>query len=660
MLSESEDVDDVQEEEEMEKQEDEDIMDVQNNATSSSSIKRKKSSSPVWEVATQISEYLSKDSSTSNIIKHMQSVHSEKEEVKKMNKSLKEREGVKKQKIEKLKLQQPKLTSLGISQKKGPTLDSIESGKINEALVKYLIKNTRPFSDVNHPAFRELMFTANSRYICPDRRTISRQFDKIADQIQKNLYREIEEDVKNKDFHIITVVCDHGTSQDTLRTKKNVVIISRTTADFELKTDTLGLIPAVGEQKSIVIKQDMKDFLSKTINLDGSWRINWVTDGAAPMVKARNPSSFPNIGLFVHWDGTCVDHTFNLVGQDSLKAPGSWRMKDCVERMKMIVNHVASSSTARQILAEHVRSAGMDPLKTVRGTSNRFFTKFFEVDRFVELQIPITTFIEEYEFPERLAAGEFSEEDFELLETYRNSLQMVVKSSEILEGEKFVTASSVIPFLDSIYENLKEMESQLSGEKKDFVKSLKENLLKPARFKRDLYKTTPPYNALTLLDVRYGDLFFSEEEKKVAIEIIHQDAVYREDREREESEAAEGEGSGRGNQRSEGNTVNTNIRHVLSSVDKRRAELLAARVSEPESGGGGGNLMDKISSEIKQLIAITPQVSSVTDPMKFLKENKEKFPLIVRFWLAHSSFPATSCSAERVFNVDSLIITDHR
>ena len=204
------------------------------------------------------------------------------------------------------------------------------------------------------------------------------------------------------------------------------------------------------------------------------------------------------------------------------------------------------------------------------------------------------------------------------------------------------------------------MESQLSGEKKDFVKSLKENLLKPARFKRDLYKTTPPYNALTLLDVRYGDLFFSEEEKKVAIEIIHQDAVYREDREREESEAAEGEGSGRGNQRSEGNTVNTNIRHVLSSVDKRRAELLAARVSEPESGGGGGNLMDKISSEIKQLIAITPQVSSVTDPMKFLKENKEKFPLIVRFWLAHSSFPATSCSAERVFNVDSLIITDHR
>ena len=133
-----------QEEEEMEKQEDEDIMDVQNNATSSSSIKRKKSSSPVWEVATQISEYLSKDSSTSNIIKHMQSVHSEKEEVKKMNKSLKEREGVKKQKIEKLKLQQPKLTSLGISQKKGPTLDSIESGKINEALVKYLIKKNRP------------------------------------------------------------------------------------------------------------------------------------------------------------------------------------------------------------------------------------------------------------------------------------------------------------------------------------------------------------------------------------------------------------------------------------------------------------------------------------------------------------------------------------
>ena len=112
-----------------------------------------------------------------------------------------------------------------------------------------------------------------------------------------------------------------------------------------------------------------------------------------------------------------------------------------------------------------------------------------------------------------------------------------------------------------------------------------------------------------------GSQLLAEEEKKVAIKTIHQDAVYREDREREESEAAEGEGSGRGNQRSEG--INTNIRHVLSSVDKRRAELLAARVSEPESGRGGGNLMDKISSEIKQLIAITPQVSSATDPMRF-------------------------------------------
>ena len=125
------------------------------------------------------------------------------------------------------------------------------------------------------------------------------------------------------------------------------------------------------------------------------------------MVKARNPSSFPQIGLFVHHDGTCVDHTFNLVAQDSLKSPGTLRLKDCVERMKTIVNHIASSSSARQILAEHVKTAGLDPLKTVQGTSNCFFTKYFEVDHFVELQLPITTFMEDYNFLNCLLA-EFS------------------------------------------------------------------------------------------------------------------------------------------------------------------------------------------------------------------------------------------------------------
>ena len=75
---------------------------------------------------------------------------------------------------------------------------------------------------------------------------------------------------------------------------------------------------------------------------------------------------------------------------------------------------------------------------------------------------------------------------------------------------------------------------------------------------------------------------------------------------------------------------------------------------------GGESLKDRIRSEVMKLKEHTVEVNSSTDPMQWFKSNKEKFPLTTRFWLAHSSFPATSCSAERVFNVDGLILTDFR
>ena len=128
--------------------------------------------------------------------------------------------------------------------------------------------------------------------------------------------------------------------------------------------------------------------------------------------------------------------------------------------MKALVNHINKSSPSRQNLAECVSQAGMSPKTTVKGTSNRFFTKFFEVQRFLQLKDPINHFIDQFA-PENV--DPFSEEDFKLLETYCDSLKLIVKSSETLEGEKYVTASSVIPFLDGIHEDLDKMKSERPG-----------------------------------------------------------------------------------------------------------------------------------------------------------------------------------------------------
>ena len=46
------------------------------------------------------------------------------------------------------------------------------------------------------------------------------------------------------------------------------------------------------------------------------------------------------------------------------------------------------------------------------------------------------------------------------------------------------------------------------------------------RFGPDLYKTKVPYNCLTLLDVRYGELYFDDGQKEKAISDVNNDSIF--------------------------------------------------------------------------------------------------------------------------------------
>jgi hypothetical protein len=80
-------------------------------------------------------------------------------------------------------------------------------------------------------------------------------------------------------------------------------------------------------------------------------------------------------------------------------------------------------------------------------------------------------------------------------------LRNVVEAAKLLEGELYPTASSVIPFLDLISEDLKNLIQKVSGVGKSFVEKLQSNL---GRRFQDGYKQVSPYNYLTLLDIRFN------------------------------------------------------------------------------------------------------------------------------------------------------------
>ena len=635
--------------------------------------KKRKREGEVWNCLTPLKEgggkcnfcekvFPMKQGSTSNANRHLLAAHFKEEAVKSLEKALKDKQEVKKVKIElqKKKLaSQPSLTSMII--RKGP-IDKTKSSKIDAAVIKWIVKSNKAFNVVEDSDFRRMMFEAQPNYVCLSGKGVTNKFDKMSDEVVKNLKTEIIEDVTKAGHFTVHLMSDHGTSNDILKTKKNVLILARTTENMEIKTDTVAVIPSIGSQTGLQIRKDIKEAMISSAGYDSSWTVCWVTDGAANVKNARKPGAHPSVEFPVHMDGTCVDHKFDLVGNDTLNARDPLdktkflfpHLNNAVKKMKAIVNYLGESALPRQAMHDLMLENGWDPYRTVTGTANRFFTKFFEVERFVELREAIELFCSSYDrLPIYIEALESYEWD--TLKVYRDSMELIVKAATILEGRDYPTASSVIPFLDTIVEDLEELERRVNDrDDKKYVQEFISNIKGDNRFGKDLFKTISPYNCLTLLDPRYGKLYFDEEQLDKALEDLCSDPVFSSER---------GRASVPANSSTPASTTTSPSSSSSSSLEKRREKLLAAARQSGQSvvdSNQNMSLKDRIKKELDKLYEQMVNVTVKTDVMAWYRDHAKEFPLLTKYWHPYSSFPATSCSAERVFNVDGCIITNTR
>ena len=466
------------------------------------------------------------DGSTTTLVRHLQQCHGDNESVKNMVSEMDKTRAKKKEKLEAEKKKNESQKKLTTFIKRKGTMDEVKKKKVDEAIIKHIVKSNKPFSIVEDESFRELLFELDPNYICYSRKTARIKFDDMAAKVEVDLKTEILKDITESGHKTVSIMTDHGTGNDISKTKKNVVVLSRTTKDFQLKTDTVAVINCSESQTGLQIRKSVKEALEKALGLDNTWIVNWVTDGAANVTSARNPLNFQSIGMNIHFDGWCVDHILELCCEDSLKQ-NCLCLKEGIAKMRNLVNHLSRSSDGRVKFREVMQENGMDPLRSVKGTSNRFFTKHFEVDRFLELHEAIELFFEsQHNFPDNCYP--LDDDEWRSLEVYKDSLSIIVKASEILEGRDYVTSSSVIPFLDAIHSELVKLAAIKDGEAKIYLEQLVRSCEK--RFSLDLYKTKVPYNVMTLLDVRYGDLYFNEDQKSKAISDIYNDIIFTYDR----------------------------------------------------------------------------------------------------------------------------------
>jgi hypothetical protein len=112
-----------------------------------------------------------------------------------------------------------------------------------------------------------------------------------------------------------------------------------------------------------------------------------------------------------------------------------------------------------------------------------------------------------------------------------------------------------------------------------------------------------------------------------------------------------------------------------------RAQLLAAKSvdvqNQPQPASGRIPFKEKVEKELERLhseslhhecisikicrfLKLRGTVPVFENPNIWWRFHHADFPLLARFWIAHSSFPATSASSERVFNMDGLILVPRR
>ena len=382
--------------------------------------RKKKDPSPVWECgAIRIEggtkctlcgkEFICGGHNTSNIIRHILTVHKKQKEGKKLAEMIKsktkrvaEKKKAKKAKVvEKQKVRQSSMKNFV----KKVYIDPLKKKKVDESIVKLILSENQPLQLVEKHSFRELLYTLEPGYICPSRQTLTRRVEEFSEKTLVELKKEIEKDLKDVEDKVISVTSDHGTSLDRFRTHKNAVTISRCTKNFGIKTDTVGLIKCEGSQTGKTIRGDVRDILNK-VGRKPDWIINWTTDGEAKQVNARGRGKHPEVGMDTHLTGafyafsksqflisrptgffrgcsepaleirlifaaTCVDHTAHLCSEDSLENTACRDVRTAQLKAHQLVESIKDSSLKKESFHKVMVDAGEEPLAIIQGSSNR-------------------------------------------------------------------------------------------------------------------------------------------------------------------------------------------------------------------------------------------------------------------------------------------------
>lgn len=311
-----------------------------------------------------------------------------------------------------------------------------EKKKLDEKLLQLIIKDFQPLSIVEDSGFKDFVLALNPSYQLPSRKTISTTLLTTSYEMVYNETKNIMKMVK-----AVTLTTDCWTSRNT----ENFLAVTAHFIDdnFRLKSVLLKCI-SFGERHTA----ENLSVALKTVILE------WELENKILMIVSDNASNIKKaiVDLLKQKHYGCFAHTINLIVHDALH-----HIAAIAEKVKTIVTFFKRSTSATAKFFKQQEHLNIAPKKLIQDVATRWNSTFYMFERFLELEEPLRTTMALIE--KNLPI--ISQEEWVFLKEMVLILRPLENITNVMSGQSYLTASSVIILTDgliNIFEDMKRKE----------------------------------------------------------------------------------------------------------------------------------------------------------------------------------------------------------
>lgn len=506
---------------------------------------------------------------------------------------------------------EPPLKQMKLTDKTEPYPPSHFRKKLlDDKLIRYICKDTKPLKTVDDKGFRDLLETADPRYVIPSRKSVTTDLLPAKyDEIKQRVKKELEE------ADHIAVTTDLWTS---LANDSYMSLTAHFIAkDWKLCSIALSTVHFEKDHTGENIMEELL-FICREWSIEQKVKI-LVSDGAANMQLAGRKLPWYHIN--------CFAHNLHLVVTGAIDKDTD--LKVVITKVKSIVDYFHSSEKGNRRLKTMRETLGLKAGKLIQQVNVRWnscLNMIESVCQQVEALNAVLTMIGKPQMT-------MTDHEVTLLRATVLSLKPFESATKMMSAETTVTISAAIPLLKVIQNGL----NKVVNAREPLTSLLKAGLIK--KFPSPEEKSW--LRQAAILDPRFKKNVFADDQlaTKAATDL-----------------------------QNEANAVQIQEMDEIPSTSQAQAD------SQAQAGHDDDDLWDFLKPKvptkanqcaIQSLIEMrqyleSPNVNRKDNPLQFWKDHQAQFPRLSMLARKYLCCPATSVPSERLFSKAGEVISKRR